>query len=338
MIDTNDLPLVSVISGYYNRTKNLKECVQSILDQTYPNFEYIIFDDCSTDGTYELLQEFDDPRLTLFRTEQNGGFTKGVIQAINQYAKGEYIAIQGAGDFSHPERIAKQVAVLSDKPSVGIVSCNWVDVQADGSKVSKSRDNKDVVFSKIILHKSIISQGEVMFRRSIYEKAGGYDPWIEFAQDRDLWIRMRNYCDFYRIPDVLYERPYFEKSVSQNLSNLIEQRFFTCISRERAIKGRKFSLLFRDKYQWVADEAVTLHFRNKKGKHRKKLLQACARESNHILTKLYLYLHWVPVINWFIYKLVGRRAYKIHTMLSSGYQQMEDEKIYQLAVLRSTDN
>lgn len=338
MKNTSDLPLVSIISGYYNRTKNLKECVQSILDQTYPNFEYIIFDDCSTDGTYELLKEFDDPRLTLFRTDQNGGFTKGVIQAINQHAKGEYIAIQGAGDLSLQERIAKQANHLLNNPSAGIVSCDWVDVLADGTKVNKAHKEENVVFSKIILHKSVISQGEVMFRRSCYELAGGYDPWIEFAQDRDLWIRMRNHCDFYRIPEVLYERPYFEKSVSQNLNNLIEQRFYTCLSRERAIKGRKFSLLFRDRYQWVADQALTLHFRNQKSKHRKKLLQACARESNNVLTKLYLYLHWLPVVNWLLYKLVGRRAYKIHTILTANYQNLEDRKIYQLAVLRTTDD
>jgi glycosyltransferase involved in cell wall biosynthesis len=331
-----ELPLVSVVSGYYNRTKNLKECVQSILDQTYPNFEYIIFDDCSTDGTYELLREFDDPRLTLFRTEQNGGFTKGVIQAINQYAKGEYIAIQGAGDISYKERIAKQAAVLQDNSSVGIVSCDWVDIQADGSKVGKVHQDKDVVFSKIILHKSVISQGEVMFRRSCYEQAGGYDPWIEFAQDRDLWIRMRNHCDFYRISEVLYERPYFEKSVSQNLSKLVEQRFFTSLSRERAIKGRKFSLLFRDKYQWVADQALTLHFRNPKSKHRKHLLDACRRESDNLLTALYLRFHWLPVVNWVLYKLVGRRALKIHTILTTTYRDLPDEQIYRLAVLRKT--
>ena len=329
-----DLPLVSVISGYYNRTKNLKECVQSILDQTYPNFEYIIFDDCSTDGTYELLKEFDDSRLTLFRTEQNGGFTKGVIQAINQYAKGEFIAIQGAGDVSYEERIAKQAAVLAENPAVGIVSCEWVDVQADGSKTSKKRKEKDVVFDKIILFKNAISQGEVMFRRLAYQLAGGYDPWIEFAQDWDLWIRMRNHCDFYRIPETLYERPYFEKSVSQNLSQLVEQRFYGCISRERAVKGRRFSLLFRDRYQWVADEAVTLHFRNKGSKHRQKLLQACIRESNGVLTKTYYYLHWLPVVNWILYKLVGRRALRVHTKLTADYRHLEDEKIYQLSVLR----
>lgn len=329
-----ELPLVSVVTGYYNRQENLKECVQSILNQTYPNFQYIIFDDCSTDGTYELLKEFDDPRLTLFRTDQNGGFTKGVIQAINQYAKGEYIAIQGAGDVSRPERIAKQAAVLSEKPSVGIVSCDWVDEQKDGTLKSKAHSDEDVVFSKKILVKSLISQGEVMFRRSAYELAGGYDPWIEFAQDRDLWIRMRNHCDFYRIPEVLYERPYFEKSVSQNLGKLIEQRFFTCLSREKAVKGRKFSLFFRDKYQWVADEALTIHFRNRKSKHRKKLLEACARESDSLLTDLYVYLHWLPVVNWLLYKLVGRRALRIHNKLTTDYRYLEDKQIYELSVLR----
>ena len=331
-----ELPLVSVVTGYYNRKENLKECVQSILDQTYPNFEYIIFDDCSTDGTYELLKEFNDPRLTLFRTETNGGFTKGVIRAINEHAQGEYIAIQGAGDISRKERIVKQVEVLLNKPAVGIVSCDWVDEQQDGSKVSKSRPGKDVAFRKMILYQNIISQGEVMFRRSAYEKAGGYDPWIEFAQDWDLWIRMRHHGDFYRIAEVLYERPYFEKSVSQNLSNLVEQRFFTCLSREREIKGRSFSLLFRDKYQWVADEALTMHYRNSRNRHRKVLISACRQESENILNRLYAYFHWLPIVNWLLYKLVGRRALRVHTKLTADYRHLKDEEIYQLAVLRKS--
>ncbi len=332
-----ELPLVSVVTGYYNRQENLKACVQSILDQTYPNFEYIIFDDCSTDGTYELLQEFDDPRLRLFRTKQNGGFTKGVIQAIREYAKGEYIAIQGAGDVSRPERIAKQAAYFDDNPLTGIVSCNWVNELADGTKVHKVHEDENIVFSKIILHKNIISQGEIMFRKSVYDLAGGYDPWIEFAQDWDLWLRMRSHCDFYRLPEVLYERPYFQESVSQNHKQLVEQRFFTCLSREKVIKGRKFSLCFRDKYQWVADEALTLHFRNPKSKHREKLLKACSRESNDIYTKLYCHLHWLPAVNWLLYKLVGRRALSVHTKLNSDYRHLKDEQIYRLSVLRKTN-
>lgn len=324
-------PLVSVVSGYYNRKKNLRESIQSILDQDYPNFEYIIFDDCSTDGTCEIIETFDDPRIKLIRHEENMGFTKGIIHAISQ-AKGEFIAVHGAGDISKKNRLTMQANYLFKNPEVGIVSCNREQFSETERRTMVYHD-KDIIFEKRIFFHNPIVQGDVMFRKDLYEKVGGYDPWITYAQDRDLWLRMMPHTEYHLIPEVLYERGMYRDSVSGNLYKKIQQRFFTCLARERALKGRDFSLLFRDKYQTVADEAVVMHYQNKSSKHRKQLLAACRKESSRARNKLYASAHMVPGINRFLYWLCARSLYKNRLYLDANYREMEQEEIYRLAVL-----
>src|SRR5690554_1448439 len=161
----NKHPLVSIITGYFNRKENLKESIQSVLDQDYLNFEFIIFDDCSTDGTFEMINSFNDSRLRIIKHETNIGFTKGIIAAIAE-GKGEFIAIHGAGDISYPGRIRKQVEFLQSNPEVSLVGCLLEDVSKAGSVIhSPAQDGGTFHFT----------QGEVMYRRNQYYQVGGYN-------------------------------------------------------------------------------------------------------------------------------------------------------------------
>lgn len=197
-------PLVSVISAYYNREDYVQESIQSLLDQSYKNLEIIIVDDGSTDNTLERLREFDDPRLKIV-THENMGLVRSFIKAIDM-SKGEYIAIHGSGDLSLPQRIEKQAALLQENPSVGVVGCyvnniNTVTNYEMVRKIDVARQALDQLKAK-----NPYTHGEVMYRRSVYEKAGGYRTFFKFGQDYDLWLRMSLITEFDVVKDILYTR------------------------------------------------------------------------------------------------------------------------------------
>lgn len=228
-LNMKEKPLVSIITACHNRIDYLEESIQSILNQTHSDFEYIIFDDCSTDGSREVLESFTDPRIVLVKHTQNTGFTKGMINAVSQ-AKGKYIAVHGIGDISFPRRIEKQVQILEANGKVGLVGClrNMVD-KTQNKDMRNWVDGKTFLgdASKEVLITNMFNHGEVMFRKSIYFEVGGYREVFTFAQDRDLWIRMSRICDFCVLPEILYERYFLDNSVSVNPEKRLVQKLLT---------------------------------------------------------------------------------------------------------------
>ena len=122
-------PTVSVIMAVYNGQPLLKEAVRSILGQTFEDFEFLVVDDGSTDGSGELLQSFEDPRIRVITNAGNRGLTASLNRAIEQ-ARGDYVARQDADDFSHPTRLARQVGYLDAHPDTALLG-TWYR-KADG--------------------------------------------------------------------------------------------------------------------------------------------------------------------------------------------------------------
>lgn len=230
-LNRDQYPLVSIITGYYNRKENLKESVQSILDQDYPNFEFIIFDDCSTDGTTELLQEFSDTRLKVLKFTSNHGFTKGMIRAISE-TQGQFIAIHGAGDISLPHRITKQVNLLINDPEVSLVGCLLEDISSKGTIIHNPIKGDEVHFT----------QGEVMYRREDYFKAGGYNPIFKFAQFTNLKLELLKFGKASFINEVLYKRIHFDNGVTKNPKKRIEQLIYILIGTQLSKDGNIFGI------------------------------------------------------------------------------------------------
>lgn len=208
-------PLVTVITGYYNRPENLRDSVFSILNQTYNNFEYIVFDDNSTDETVKLLEEIDHPKFRLLKYDINMGFTKGMIKAVSE-ARGSLIAIHGAGDISYPERIKKQVDVLLNNQSVGLVGCMVEDVGPDKTSIF----NKNVKNSDEIK----FTGGEILFRKELYYRAGGYNPLFYFGQLTSLKIEILKFSNPAFVKEVLYKRIHYANGVTKNPSKMIRQQ------------------------------------------------------------------------------------------------------------------
>ncbi|MBV6879088.1 glycosyltransferase [Epilithonimonas ginsengisoli] len=202
-------PLVSIISGYHNREDFVDDSIQSLINQTYKNTEIIIFDDCSTDKTYDKLVKIasTDTRIRLVRNAENKGFVKSLIAAVES-AKGEYIAIHGSGDFSYPTRIEKQVDVLNSRAEIGVVGTfvENITVNEEGEDMALMKNSIDGSATEILKSRNIFTHGEVMFRKALHDEVGGYREFFKFAQDYDLWARLSFKCDFYTIQEFLYKR------------------------------------------------------------------------------------------------------------------------------------
>ena len=143
----------------------------------------------------EFVKKADDPRLIPIYHEENIGFVAGLLDAISK-ARGEYIAIQGSGDVSMPARIEKQKNLLDAHPEVGIVGCHYENYVQTSGVVRKRTPNANDTTLGSLLDQNVFTHGEVMFRKSTYEKAGGYRPQFTFCQDYDLWLRMIRHAVF----------------------------------------------------------------------------------------------------------------------------------------------
>ena len=169
-------PKVSVLMSVYNGSQYLRESVESILNQTFTNFEFIIINDCSTDKTGEILtvSANQDNRITLINNEENIGLTRSLNKGL-KIAKGEYIARQDADDISLPERLERQVESLDKNPEAVLISCDLDLINAKGDRVGSFRRSCDsnLVAWYLLFYNHLAGHSHVMFRRKSVLNLGG---------------------------------------------------------------------------------------------------------------------------------------------------------------------
>lgn len=210
-------PRISVVMSVFNSGRYLEESVQSILTQTETDFEFIIVNDGSTDGSGEQLRKFAeaDRRVRLIEQE-NTGLTKALIVGCAA-AQGKLIARQDDDDRSHPDRLRRQAEYLDAHPEVGFVGCTTRYMGPDGELLEQITRDSDPAEATRRLREERCgppAHGGVMFRRDIYQQAGGYRPEFYLGQDSDLWLRMVEHTQFCCLPDELYFFRRHSRSVS----------------------------------------------------------------------------------------------------------------------------
>jgi glycosyltransferase involved in cell wall biosynthesis len=237
MADVNvEAPRVSIITGFYNRGHLLDRTLQSLLKQTYPNFEIIVFDDCSTDDTQSRLAEYEvkyGSRLRVIRHATRLGFTRGMINAIEN-SDGEFIAVHGSGDTASENRISAQVEAFRQRPDLTVVGSHYVNiVESTGVKRLRTPDASKVTFNSL-MRQNLFSHGEVMMRRSAYEQAGGYRAEFESCQDLDLWLRMIKIGPFATVPEPLYQRYILFDGISYDPPKALKQWRYSVLTKRLA--------------------------------------------------------------------------------------------------------
>jgi glycosyltransferase involved in cell wall biosynthesis len=202
----NKNPKVSVIMSVYNGATYLQESIDSILTQTFKDFEFIIINDCSTDRTETILLDYasHDDRIVLVNNEQNLGLTRSLNKGL-AIATGEYIARQDADDIALSDRFEKQAATLERQLKVVLVSCNFELIDADGKLIKEvHRDcSPSILKWHLIFYNHVGGHSQVMFRRQPAITLGGYSENYQYAQDYQLWLRLIKAGDFLILPDKL---------------------------------------------------------------------------------------------------------------------------------------
>lgn len=208
--------------------------MRSILDQEDVDFEYIIVDDASTDGSSEMLQQITDARLRVIRNERNIGFVKSANKAV-QAGGGRYVAVHGAGDISLPQRLRKQFEFLEENDNavvVGVGVENQNLVSGRRYMLKSDQGMKDGL-------RYSYSHGEVMFRRDTFNKVGGYRELFYFTQDKDLWHRLSEFGEMGLISEPLYFRQVYEDGVAHDHVKIVQQAVFSNLMMHSATERSK---------------------------------------------------------------------------------------------------
>jgi len=201
----------------YNDADRVSHAVQSILDQQFHDLELIVINDGSTDASGAVLDRLvtADPRLRIIHQE-NTGLTRALIRGCTE-AHGEYIARQDSDDWSHPLRIGEQVALLDRDERIGFVSCA-VEYIGPGDEhltfLYRPTDPETATHGLLEERQGPPAHGTVMFRKSLYEKVGGYHAEFHYSQDSDLWLRMGERMLIGYVPDVRYRHRKDAHSIS----------------------------------------------------------------------------------------------------------------------------
>ena len=223
------MPKVSVLMPVFNtKEEYLRKNMESVLNQSFSDFEYLILDDASKPYIEEIIKSYSDNRIKYFKNEQNLGISESRNKLLS-LATGEYLAIVDHDDISLPERFAKQVAVLDENEDVGVVSSHFVKINKHGkyrsvwrSFFSKKRNNYNVASShniKLNLFSScIVAHPVAMIRKKILQDNNiSYEKEFFPAEDYALWCRLIPHTEFYIIPEaLLYYRRHSSNTFKKN--------------------------------------------------------------------------------------------------------------------------
>jgi glycosyltransferase involved in cell wall biosynthesis len=197
-------PLISVVMPVYNALPFLDDSVNSILTQTFNDFEFVIFDDASTDGSVERLREWAarDARIQLYESKTQLGLS-GSSNAVVARSRASILARMDADDIAHPDRLRRQYAIVEREPDVAVVGTLCIGIDASGRQV-RPRDRWRLLRRSAYIP---FPHGSAMFRREVFNLVGGYDD-APGGEDQLLFSKMAAHGRVLTLPDVLYSYRY----------------------------------------------------------------------------------------------------------------------------------
>jgi len=198
----------------YNGESYLADAIDSILNQTYTNFEFLIIDDGSSDGSAELIKSYDDHRIQLISLPCN----KGLVNALNMgldLARGEYVARMDADDISMPERLERQILFLDANSDIDVCG-SWLEAFDGVETTIWNPPLTDEEIKCSLLFESVIYHPTVMMRKSIFlDGSVRYSRDYPHAEDYELWVRLSRSCRFANIGEVLLKYRLHDRNIGR---------------------------------------------------------------------------------------------------------------------------
>jgi len=225
----------------FNIKEYVVESIESILNQTFKHFEFIIIDDGSSDKTREILKSLKDSRIRLIFNEKNIGLTKSLNKAL-KLARGEYIARQDGDDISLPQRFERQLEFLDKNPEIKVIGTFGYSIDKKGEILRKEtfpvypeEIKKNLIIKNPFLHPSILIKKEVL------QEVGGYNEKFTTTQDYELWFRILKVSKGANLPLFLLKKRYLPNMISLKKENI--QLRNTLFLQRQAIKRGDYSKL-----------------------------------------------------------------------------------------------
>lgn len=242
----NNDPKISVIMPAYNAERYISEAIESILCQTFPDFELIILDDNSSDRTWELVSEYaqKDARIIAVHNEKNldiaGNRNKGIGMS-----KGKYIVWQDADDVSLPTRLEKLYGYMESHPEVGICG-SYLQSFKEGKDLDiRKYETEDASLRKNIFRFSPVAQPTAIIRKEIFTRIGVYNVSSSPAEDIEMSFRIGELYEFGNVPEVLLR--YREHESSATFTRSKKQISETCLVRSSYMKNAHYTCTLTDR-------------------------------------------------------------------------------------------
>jgi len=244
-----DMALISVIIPAYNAVLTIKETIESVQKQTFTDWEIIVINDGSTDGTPEIIQSIKDERLKIFNYK-NGGLPVARNRGI-LHASGEFIAFLDADDLWAVDKLEMQLKALQQHPEAG-VAYSWtcfMDVNEQGEPVaylpSSQYSFTGNVYQNLLVSDFIHSGSNTLIRKEAINSVGEFDPMLKSCEDWDYWLRLATHWDFIVVP----EYQIFYRRTPGAMSSKVEVMKEAClIAMEKAYQAAPPELQYLKKY------------------------------------------------------------------------------------------
>lgn len=224
-------PRVTVLMSVYNAERFVVQAVESVLNQTYTDFEFLIFEDKSTDSSRDILRSYGDPRIRLVENEENLGLTKNLAAGMTM-ARGEFVARMDADDVCMPNRLEQQLAYLDAHPDVSVLGSAVTFFDESGKEFVAHQPLEHEEIKCTLFYGFTMLHPSVMMRKGDFEKHGlNYDSAFRVSQDHDLWTRAIRALRFSNLHEPLLRMREHagkigrtRKPLQQEFSDLIRRR------------------------------------------------------------------------------------------------------------------
>jgi glycosyltransferase involved in cell wall biosynthesis len=212
-------PLVSVLMPVYNGETYLSEAIESILNQSYRNFEFIIVNDGSTDRSEEIIKSYSDARIKYITNPHNLRLIATLNRGI-EFSQGAYIVRMDADDISLPQRIEKQVGWMEAHPDYGLIGSWFEDFDGKSAPRVVKYSSDDTQIRVRHLYQTHIAHPTAVLRKSVIDKYNlRFDADFDHGEDYAFWVQMSAYCKLSNYPEMLVRK----RDHAQNVSNKYAQ-------------------------------------------------------------------------------------------------------------------
>ena len=262
-----NIPRVSIITPSYNQAQFLEQCILSVLEQDYPNLEYIIIDGGSQDGSLDIIKKYSH-RLAYWVSEKDDGQSAAINEGL-RHATGEIWAWMNSDDAYLPGAVGKAVEWLVAHPELDILYGDTIMMDENGQN-ERYHHAEDFDLSAMLTDHIVMPTGSAFLRRNVHQRLGGFDEGLHYVMDNDYWLRATQFCSFAHLSEALSYYRVYPSAKTWNMAKsevrareiiLVYERFWSRVDLPRnlwRLRSRSLAKI----YLYVADLACQ---RNEKG-------------------------------------------------------------------------